>query len=411
VGGESALLLGLAAADLEELFQLRPDLSARTVAEMSRGLAGPPAGRLDLPGQPGTLAVRVESDAEVPARLVVSDALGVWRDLPLGVLRKGDNRVELDLRAPAGRSGKVAYPLSLRGLVANSPTGLRLAGVSVDGRAVPVPPASDDVPGVAAFGPLRQLGALPVVLTADLAGTLKLGAGQSGRVGVAGRALEVTVVAVVDSMPTAGAGQRALLADLETLQAHELAAARPPLPVTEWWLAAADTTPARTTLRAHPEWDVTAVDQRELAAELRDDPLASGLQGALMLGFAAALGFATLGFLVNGAVAARERRAEFAVLRALGTGSRQMFGLLAVEQAFVIGLSLAAGTGLAVAVGTLVVPHIVLTGQASAVTPGVLLEIPWGAAAALLAATTAVLFAIVAALARRLRRGHVLEDR
>ncbi|TMR18555.1 ABC transporter permease [Nonomuraea turkmeniaca] len=455
VSGETALMLGLDAAELGDLFRLRPDLSAQTVAEMSRSLAGHQAGKLDLPGRPRTLTVRVEADAEVPVRLVLSDALGVWRDLSLGVLRSGENRIDLDLRSLGGQSGKITYPLSLRGLVAGTPATLRLDGLSVDGRDVAVPPPSGTLPnvpesgtlpnvpesgtlpnvpesgtlpnvpesgtlpnvpesgtlpGVLAFGPLRELGPLPVVLTADLAATLKLGTGQSGRISIAGRVLPIKVVGVVASMPTAAAGQKAVLADLESLQAHELAAAQLPRPVTEWWLAAADTAPARAALRGSPEWDVTVVDRRELAATLQDDPLASGLQGALMLGFAAALGFATLGFLVNAAVAARERRAEFAVLRALGTSSRQVLGLLAVEQAFVIGLSLAAGTGLAVAVGTLVVPHIVLTGQASAVTPGVLLDIPWAATAAMLVLMAGVLITIVAGLARHLRRGQVLED-
>ncbi|MFD2354029.1 ABC transporter permease [Nonomuraea ferruginea] len=88
---------------------------------------------------------------------------------------------------------------------------------------------------------------------------------------------------------------------------------------------------------------------------------------------------------MNAVVAARERRAEFAVLRALGAGSRQIFGMLVTEQAFVVGLSLVSGTALAVVVGNLVVPHIVLTGQASAVTPGVLFQVPWAATVAMLA--------------------------
>ncbi|MFD2354032.1 hypothetical protein ACFSTC_39270 [Nonomuraea ferruginea] len=50
MGGESALLLGLDAARLGELFGLRPDLSARTVAQLSRALPGDRAGKLDLPG-------------------------------------------------------------------------------------------------------------------------------------------------------------------------------------------------------------------------------------------------------------------------------------------------------------------------------------------------------------------------
>ncbi|NUR85692.1 MAG: ABC transporter permease, partial [Nonomuraea sp.] len=250
---------------------------------------------------------------------------------------------------------------------------------------------------------------LPIVVTADLAASLKLAEGKAGRINLDGRVLDVTVAGVVDSMPTAG-GQPALLIDWATLQGRDLTAGLIPRPATEWWVSTPDGR-AAAAVRAHPEWDVTAVDQRQLAIKLRDDPLASGLQGALILGFAAALIFAALGFLVNATVAARERMSEFTILRALGVSFRQVFGLLAIEQTFVIGLSLLAGTLLAVAVGVLVVPHIVLTGQASAVTPGVLLSIPWGQTAAMLVAVAALLFAIVAGLARNLRRqglGRVL---
>jgi hypothetical protein len=252
-----------------------------------------------------------------------------------------------------------------------------------------------------------------VIMTADLAAANKLRAGQVGRINLDRQVIEVRLTGVVDRMPTTDPGQPALLADWTTLQAYAQTAGQLPRPATEWWLATegGDTGPAHAALRTNPQWDVTVVDQRVLATELQDDPLASGLQGALILGFLAALVFAVLGFLVNATVAARERMAEFTILRALGVSFRQVFGLLAVEQAFVIGLSLVAGTVLAVVVGGLVVPHIVLTGQASAVTPAVVLDIPWLATAGMLALVAAVLFAIVAGLARNLRRqglGRVL---
>ncbi|MFC5825440.1 ABC transporter permease [Nonomuraea insulae] len=410
VSGESGLLLALDAGKLGELYHLRPDLSAQSVGELSRALAGDRAGKLDLPGKPTELTLRAEASADLPLRLVVSDALGVWRDVSLGVLKPGANQVEVDLRSLAGRSGTITYPLSLRGLVAGTPentASLKVTGLSADGQDVAAPALTLNVPRTgtaAAFVPGPAATPLPVVLTADLATSLKLGVGQTGRASIDRRVMPIKVVGVVETMPTTAAGQKAVLADWETLQTHELAAAQPPRPATEWWLADADTSAATTALKGHPEWDVTALDQRELAATLRDDPLASGLQGALMLGFLAALVFAVLGFLVNAAVAARERMAEFAILRALGVSSRQMFGMLAMEQAFVIGLSLAAGTGLAVVVGVLVVPHIVLTGQAAAVTPDVELDIPWAATGVMLVLVTGVLFAIVAGLARNLRR-------
>ncbi|AQZ65697.1 ABC transporter integral membrane protein [[Actinomadura] parvosata subsp. kistnae] len=417
VSGTNAMLLALDASKLGELFHLRSDLSEQSVGELSKALAGERAAGLALPGRPAGLVVTAEASTELPARLVLSDGLGVWRDVPLGLLKKGTNRVEVDLRALAGRSGTITYPLTLLGLVASaqedSTGSLTVTALSADGQQVAAPPLTMSVSGTSAAPFVRRSepGPLPVVLTSDLSAALKLGTGQTGRASIDRRVMTVKVVGVVETMPTTPAGQQALLVDWQTMQAHELAAAQLPRPATEWWLAAGDTAPAVAALGGHPEWDVTALDQRALAAALRDDPLASGLQGALMLGFGAALVFAVLGFLVNAAVAARERLAEFAILRALGVSSRQMLGMLAVEQAFVVGLSLVAGTALAVVVGVLVVPHIVLTGQAAAVTPGVVLDIPWTATGVMLALVAAVLFAIVAGLARHLRRqGHGLRE-
>jgi hypothetical protein len=54
------------------------------------------------------------------------------------------------------------------------------------------------------------------------------------------------------------------------------------------------------------------------------------------LGFVAALAFALIGCAANAAVSARERMTEFGLLRALGISSRQLFGLLGVEQGFVV---------------------------------------------------------------------------
>ncbi|MBB6344547.1 hypothetical protein FHU36_001056 [Nonomuraea muscovyensis] len=414
-GGDDAVLVGLDAAELGSLLHLRSDLSARSVEELSRALrpAGTAGGALELPGSPAALTVRARADTGTSLRLMISDGLGVWRDLSLGTLRAGDNRIDVDLSALAGRSGRITYPVSLRGVVADPPesgtANVTVTGVTAGGRqALPSPltlRAEGADPVAAAFTRSRASGPLPVVVTAALAASLDLSQGQVTRISMDRRPVEVEVAGIVERMPTTAADQQAVLTDWATLQEHGLATGQLPRPATEWWLAArgGDTGPALAALARQPAWDVTTVDRNELASRLRDDPLAGGLQGALILGFLAALVFAVLGFLVNATVAARERVAEFTILRALGVSSRQVFGLLAVEQAFVIGLSLAAGTALAVVVGVLVVPHIVLTGQASAVTPDVVLAIPWAATAALPAGLAAVLFAVVAGLARRLR--------
>ncbi|WP_169808710.1 ABC transporter permease [Microtetraspora niveoalba] len=246
--------------------------------------------------------------------------------------------------------------------------------------------------------------ALPVVVTDDLAKERTLTVGTSP--------VPIEVVGTVRAMPGTPAGSSAVLADLSALRT----AGKVPAAATEWWLAVSgDDTSAAAAALAKRDTDVIEIGA--LTRQLRDDPLAGGLRGALLLGFVAALAFAVLGFLVNAAVSARERRSEFALLGALGVGFRQMLGLLAVEQSFVIALSLVAGVLLAVIVAMAVVPSIVLTGQATAVTPSVMLDIPWPGIAALGLAVAAVLVVVVYGLARSLHRrgpGGVLrsgEDR
>ncbi|MEV4461385.1 FtsX-like permease family protein [Microbispora sp. NPDC049633] len=230
---------------------------------------------------------------------------------------------------------------------------------------------------------------LPVVVTPGLADTTRITAGTA--------AIPIRVVGVVTAMPGTPEGAPALLAGLAALRAA--GAKGTEWPVTEWWLAA----DGRDTARV-PAGRGDVVDVAALTAGYRDDPTAAGLQGALLLGFAAALAFAVLGFLVNAAVAARERRGEFAVLGALGVSFRQTLGLLAAEQSFVIGLSLAGGVALAVAVSAAVVPPMVTAGYATAGGLPVLLHVPWSQVAALAAAVLAVLLVIVAGLARSLHR-------
>ncbi|MEV4300674.1 FtsX-like permease family protein [Microbispora rosea] len=232
---------------------------------------------------------------------------------------------------------------------------------------------------------------LPVVVTPGLADTTRITAGTA--------AIPIRVVGVVTAMPGTPEGTPALLADLAALRGQGAQGAD--WPVTEWWLAAEgnDTTPAATALARRE-----VVDVATLTAGHRDDPTAAGLQGALLLGFAAALAFAVLGFLVNAAVSARERRGEFAVLGALGVSFRQTLGLLAAEQSFVVGLSLAGGVALAVAVSAAVVPPMVTAGYATGGGLPVLLHVPWLQVAALAVVVLAVLLVIVAGLARSLHR-------
>ncbi|GII42062.1 ABC transporter permease [Planotetraspora phitsanulokensis] len=448
--GMKATLLAMDANRLGQVMAWRADLVSVPVPRLGHDLASarPGVPPVALPGEPRALSLRVRlgltpPDAvhgEIRLRLVIVDALGAVQETAAVPLGAGAQEARFDLQALAGRSGRLSYPLAVQALLLDLTDlgGLQSVTPALEdlrtdsGAAVPLPgdmtawtvvgeqPAPPDgftvqvrpASGQGASGSFRLAvtpslptgPALPVVLTADLAAKAGLRVGVTDSVRMGGATRLVTPVAVASALPGTAPGEPALLTDLPTLAYQDLTEGRPPRPVAEWWLAAreGDSSAAAAELARHPEWNQTVVDRQALVRRLRDDPLASGLQGALVLGFLSAAAFALLGFLVNTAVVARERANEFALLRVIGVSRRQVFGLLAMEQSFVVALSSAVGVGIAAVMSVLVVPHIVLSAQASAVTPSVVLDVPWIPVAALPVAVAVTLLCIVAGLARRL---------
>ncbi|WP_369144285.1 FtsX-like permease family protein [Streptomyces sp. R44] len=241
------------------------------------------------------------------------------------------------------------------------------------------------------------------------------------QIGIAGLQIDVTVDQVVKELPTTGPGARtdsvastvttpeeggAILLDLASVNRY--LAADPDglasLPPTEWWLT---TAPGRAdevaaALRTRADTDPAQVLVRdEVADELLGDPLGAGPNAALMAVAAAAAALAAVGFAVGSAGAMRERSAEFGVLRALGAPRRKLARLVAAEQGLLIGIGLLVGIGLGAVLARAVVPLVVLTGQAARPVPPVLVELPLGQVALLLAGVATLPLAIVAAIALR----------
>lgn len=184
---------------------------------------------------------------------------------------------------------------------------------------------------------------------------------------------------------------------------------------TEWWLGAdahraADVAAA---LRALPDVEPAQVVVRdEIADQLRDDPFGAGPAAAFTAAAVVAAALAAVGFAVSAAGALRERDAEFAVLRALGAPRRQLARMLAVEQGVLVALGLVVGVALGSVLTRAVVPLIVLTGQATKPVPNVLVELPAGQVAPLLATVAAAPLVVTAVLAlRRVDPAVSLRDR
>ncbi|MDL4772562.1 FtsX-like permease family protein [Actinomadura xylanilytica] len=255
----------------------------------------------------------------------------------------------------------------------------------------------------------RLLPVVPAVVTEKLASRVHVGVGGTTTLATGDGDQPVKVTAVVRALPSTPPDQPAALVDLPTLAERRIAAGsagpesvRP----AEWWASVRGerTAPAVRELAAHSAWGTAEGDRIALRDELRDAPLGAALQGALMLGFGAALAFAVIAFVVNAAVSVRERTREFTVLRTLGVRSGQLAGMLAVEQAFLVVLGLAGGLVLGLVVAQLVVPDIVLNVQAAPSYPPADLVVRWPLVLAMLAGVAAILGLVLLLLIRVLRR-------
>ena len=400
--------------------------------------------------------------------VIISDALRTSYEVSAGNVPsdgKTHTRV-IDLSGLAGRDGVISYPVAVRGFrfsyirpPKDPPASLAVTAIRPDtgsapGPALRVPPKArwsaqatltagtglplDIRPGglmttrlptatdpynsapqvigsivlqdgtaAPASGHPAPAGPIPAIVTANLAARAHVGVGSRMDLDESGVEQPITVVAIVPELPTTSAGAPAVLVDWSALGDEALGTGVAAPTPTEWWLGTrgGDTAPAAHALGAHPGWAGPVVDRIALRHRLRDAPLGGALQGALLLGFGAALVFAAIGFAVNTAVSARERVSEFAILRALGIDGRQVLGLVAVEQAFLVGLGLAGGLLLGIVVARLVVPHVVLTVSATAPYPPVHVIMRWPVILAMLAAIVVLLTGVLLLLVRSLRRG------
>ncbi|MFE7805963.1 FtsX-like permease family protein [Streptomyces sp. NPDC057430] len=344
------------------------------------------------------LLSRQEGGSERPVDAVRS--LVSWRT---GYQESGDGESR-DPAAPAGRSaGTTPYEVAFTtGLTEPQvPSGQKDFGLRITAPRT-APPAT--LSGVATDAFLAAAGARR---------------GDRVEVALGSVHLSVTIVDTVRELPTTGAGGGAvsvsapsatpddggaLLVDLQAANRFLAADPTAALQPTEWWLTAS---PGRAddvarAVRTRPDTDPAQVLVRdEAAAELLGDPLGAGPNAALMAVAVAAAALAAVGFAVSAAGSTRERSAEFGVLRALGAPRRRLARLIAAEQGLLVGIGLLAGAALGTVLTRAVVPLIVLTGQASQPVPRVLVQLPPGHVALLLAGVAALPLVIVAAIALR----------
>ena len=449
-------VLAIDSAQARPVVRLRPDEAALPADALLAAVAPAAAtGGILVPGRPRTIGLTATLSrapfGPVTALFTVTDADGAAFQLPVRPALPADGRPHV-LAVPLGGAG-AAYPLRLTQVTLTyslpqqqlrAPLTLTIGGTAasswtvavtspeLDARsaAYPVPvkfadPQADSwqaVPGGAALtfdpgfgalytglGPSRvpapvtaqvsltaapAARSVPGIVTRAFVDASKAGLGASVAANINGVPVPVRIVAVADTFPTVAGS--AIIVDLSAVQAFLVGNGGTPLAVTQWWLAT-DGARVPPSLAASLPPGAAVTSRGALTAAALADPLSAAPQQALLAMAIAAALLAVTGFWVSIAADVRQRRAENALLAALGVTQRSAAARLFLEKLLLSVPSAVLGVVLGLVVARLLVPAVTLTATARTPVPppDTLLDLSQTVP---LAAAVAVLPALAAAL-------------
>ncbi|MFC1420532.1 FtsX-like permease family protein [Streptacidiphilus cavernicola] len=257
-----------------------------------------------------------------------------------------------------------------------------------------------------------QLAPVPVVTPAPIPALADAAALAEGRHKVGdrvsldfgdGHALTVAITGSIAALPGMDRAQGHYLVDQRALSAAEAGIGEPQTTPANWWLSSTD--PARTAaaVAANPLLG-TAVTVDQIRAGLAADPFGAGMRAVLELCRMLAPGFAVIGFTVHAVVTTRERRREFALLRAMGVRSGGLSWLLWAEQVGVALFALVPGALLGVGLAEVVLPLVTVDDVGGAPFPSLRLVVPWTRVLGAAGVTAGVVCVVVMVLAPLLAR-------
>ena len=207
---------------------------------------------------------------------------------------------------------------------------------------------------------------VPAIATKAFTDSSNTGIGSIVPAMIDGVPVPVKIVAETPTFPTIAGS--ALIVDLTTIQGFLTGHDAALLPVTQWWLAASGGQVPPTLASALPPGsDIPS--RTALAAGLASDPLSAAPQQALLAIAGAAALLAITGFWVSIAADVRQRRAEHALLAALGVAQRSAATQLFLEKLLLSVPAAALGLVLGTLVARLLVPAVTLTTAAQTPVP------------------------------------------
>ncbi|WP_333735874.1 ABC transporter permease [Streptomyces sp. IBSBF 2806] len=252
-------------------------------------------------------------------------------------------------------------------------------------------------------GPAGRPAPLPVRADASTLNAARLSVGGTTTLDLGGARITAKVVGRFDSLPGLGRGQGHLIADQRRLASAMTQAGADQADPAFWWLSSTDSARTAAAAEAQPALGRVATTART-AASLEADPFRSGLRRVLELVRYLAPGFAVIAFTVHAVVSTRQRRREFALLRAIGVRTGNLSALLGVEQLALALFAVVPGALMGMALASAVLPLVTVDDSGQAPYPPLPLVIPWATVALFTVATAVVISAVVLALARLLSR-------
>jgi hypothetical protein len=199
--------------------------------------------------------------------------------------------------------------------------------------------------------------------------------GSTVQTDINGASISVRIVGALTTFPTVSSSGGGLIIDLGSLQNILAIDQLAPVQANQWWLATQSGMPPGLAASLPSGSAVTSADGT--ASALLGNPLSTvPQQGLLAVAIAAAV-LAITGFCVSIAASIRQRRAENALLAALGVPPRAAAGQLCLEKLMLSLPSALAGLVLGVVLAELFVPAITLTASATTPVPPVLIQFGW----------------------------------
>jgi hypothetical protein len=283
-------------------------------------------------------------------------------------------RQTLGTAGPSGTPAVLSHSAAGNALAVTFSPGYGLAASDFPGT------APGDISGQLALTPAAPA-VIPGLATRRFLAASNTSVGSTVQTNIDGAVISVKIMAAVSSFPTVTGNGGGLIVNLGDLQSVLVGASLEPAPVTQWWLATAGRpgappgVPPGLAGRLPPGSAVTS--SSGIASGLLADPLSTvPQQGLLAVAIAAAV-LAITGFCVSIAAGIRQRRAETALLAALGVAPRAAAGQLCLEKLMLSVPSALAGLVLGVVLAELLVPGITLTRAATKPVPPVLIEFGW----------------------------------